>query len=706
MCASAVAAFALSVRRTVVMQDTVLFWEAESSAAPLQSGAAVPDPSASGWAFVRFNDGTLRYRPWIESPGDYALWGRVKWRDGCNDAISVVVNGDRSLILGNDANYGVWHWTQGASSTLHKGYNTFVIGNVGDNPVGLDCFALTAGHTGEIGDEITTVGGKSVIAFNDDFYGGLRHNWRIVSGNWDIREPRHLRYVEQGDTCRAVLLSGEENWSDYSVQAAIRFREEGAIGLLLAYADTSNHVQLCVDRRDSVSVLRIVSVEGGVERFLGGREVRCEPGRWYLLRAEILRDSVQAMLDEEVVVAVRTERRSAGKIGLITENMRGGRFDDVEVFSITGFSRSSLVGRGRNPVEVVRHLFEDRGELDCWRVERGSWRIDGAALRGGGDDMPAIYHDHIVHGPFAAKMEVHIPGGSECTLLLRDPYDPPGPLQRFAIARGENVYRVRSLYNGELVKEATTWFEEEILRVELERSGERYLLSVSDHPCLEIENVRGKEAALLGFAMDGEGAAIHSFVIEERPRYYYDPWDAPVGWIVHHGEIEIGHVYFFAAGRDGGAVMWNSNEFDGENIDITATLGVLGSAERYNTVELVFSPDTASTLEGYGVKIGVRGGGGRSSEGRNAVFTLRRGRTAVARFTKNLPAGEPGHVFSIGLRKRMDMIIALVDGCPVMRYVDTVPFCCRKMGFVFSPIECDSRDISVLAVSNVSLFQQ
>lgn len=705
MCVSAVLAFALSVRRTGVSQDAVLFWEAESSAAPLQPVEVVPDPSASGWAFVRFTNGTLQYEPWIEAPGEYALWGRVKWRDGCNDAVSVIVNGGRSLVLGNDANYGVWHWTRGTSSILHKGYNTIAIENVSDNPVGLDCFALNAGNAGEIGDEITTIGDRSVIGFNDDFYGGLNRNWRIKGGSWEMGEPRHLRYVEQREIGRAIVLSGEDDWRDYSVQAAIRFGEEGSIGLLFGYAGTGDYYRLCVERRDSVSVLRVVECEGGVEHSLYGKEVRCEPERWYLLRAEMLRDSVQAVLDEEVIITARTTRGSAGLVGLVTENMRGGCFDDVEVVSITEFSQSSLVGRGRNPVEVVRHFFADHGELDCWTVERGSWRVEGAALRGGGDEMPTIYHDHIVRGAYTAVMEVHIPDGSEYSLLLRDPYDRSLPLQRFAIAREEGVYHVRSYYNDELVKEKVTWFDEDDLKIELEGSGERYLLSVGDNPCLEIRNRREKGATLLGIGINNENAAVHSLTIAEIPCYYYDAWDTPVGWIVHDGEIETGHVYFFAAGRDGGAVMWNKNKFAGEHVDIVATLGVVGSADRCNTVELLFSPDTTSALEGYGVKVEVPESGDRSSGHRDIVYTLRRGRTAVARFTELLPMGEPPRVFTIGLRKKESAIIALVNGRPVMRYVDREPFCCRKMGFRFSPIESGSRDVSVLAVSNVSLFQ-
>jgi hypothetical protein len=59
----------------------------------------------------------------------------------------------------------------------------------------------------------------------------------------------------------------------------------------------------------------------------------------------------------------------------------------------------------------------------------------------------------------------------------------------------------------------------------------------------------------------------------------------------------------------------------------------------------------------------------------------------------------------MGLRKRSDVITVFVDRRPVLEYADPEPIRCRKLGFVFSPIEIDVHRPSLLAVSEVCLFQ-
>jgi hypothetical protein len=701
-CAAAV--LVLSMERSGDRAGAVLFWEAEST----ETGAGAPDrradPAASGSAFVRLVDGRLTYALWIATPGEYALWGRVNWRNGCNDIVMVTVNTEEPFLFGNDANYEIWHWTRGTTHHLHGGYNSVEIESVSYRPVDLDCFLLTTDMSAEIDDGCVGIASRASVAFNDDFYGGLNRNWRVVKGDWRIEEPVNLQFVEQEDAGRAIVIRGDEDWIDYSFRAAVRFREEGSIGLVFSYVNEDCYCAARIDRLDSSCVLRLAAVREGFEEVLGERAVHCEPGRWYLLRAEVARDGIRALVDEKEVVAVENHDVSSGPIGLYTEGMRGGCFDDVEVASIAGPPRPSRVGYGTEPVVVSDHGFEDGGELDCWHVACGSWLIDGGALRVS-TDTAAIYNDRVVRGSFLIKTTWHLPSGSSCSLLLRNAREDGDLCRRFAVERTGSVHRICAHLGDGSVRRAVAWFGEEETTLALERHDRWFMLSINGEELVSVEDTAAAGPMLPGVAAHGGRIAIESFTIEEVPYYQYRPWDAPVGWTAGTGEINIGHIFFYATDSDRDAVMWCGNDFDGEDVDIGAELLIIDGVGRYNDVELVFTADTCALDRGYGLKVELEGG--IDADGFATVqATLKRGGDGVARHVGRVycrtqePCG-----FSIGLRKRGAVIGAFIDGRPVAEYADPTPGECRKLGFVFSPFETGVRNPPMLVVADTRVFQ-
>ena len=270
-------AFALSVERVGETVVSSLFWEAESTADMHGPTACSTDSYASGGAFIPLTGGTLKYTVWVEIPGDYVLWGRVIWRDGCNDAVLTVVNVEQRSVLGNDANYGVWHWARGGEYHLHAGNNSVVIEGLFKNDVQLDCFLMTTDQDATIDDGCIGITGTKAIAFNDDFFKRLTHYWKVLSGDWAIGGTDGLHYIEQADTCLAVMLTGKESWVDYSIQAAVRMPERGSTGVVFAYVDDDNHCVTRIDRRDCGYMLRIEETREGQGRILHGSDRQLSP---------------------------------------------------------------------------------------------------------------------------------------------------------------------------------------------------------------------------------------------------------------------------------------------------------------------------------------------------------------------------------------------------------------------------------------------
>jgi hypothetical protein len=699
ICAAVV--FALSVERTGGSSERTVFWEAESTAAMRETPRVAIDPSVSGAALVRLSDGVLKYAPWIEVEGEYAFWGRVKWRDGCNDAVLIVINGEHRSVLGNDANYDIWHWVGGGIFPLHAGYNSIVVESYHENSVQLDCFFLTTEQDAAVDDGNIGISKRSVIAVNDDFFNGITGRWASVGGGWAIGDLLKLQHVEHADTGRAFLITGKDDWSDYSVRAAVRFPPGGSVGLISVYADEDNYCVTRIDHRGTQCLLTIADVHHGLEHILCEREIRAEPDRWYLLTCEHAGHGIHAFLDERAVAAAGERRRMTGRAGLFTDGPRGGSFDDVEIVSIAEPSSSSYVGRGTRPIEVAHHRFTDERELECWRGAVDSWLIDDGAVRGRGDTIP-LHYDRILRGPFIITTETHLGNGSRLTFLLGDPHDSTDAGQRFVLDRTGTVCRIRTSFGGDVLRENITWFEKEDLVVELERSDRRLLLSINGSRYLDVECLLIGAGASVGVGLGGS-AAMRSFMIEETPYYYYQPWDAPVGWTARNGEIYIGHVFFCAVGPGADAAIWNENDFLGEDFDAEARLGFKGDPGRYNSVEMVTGDADRGGGAVYGIKVEHR----RGADGRPAiVISLRRGGDVVADHAEPVrDDGKTPDAFFLGMRKRGETITVFFERRPVLEYSDPAPIRCRKLGFIFSPIEIDVHRPSLLAVSEVRLFQ-
>jgi len=74
--------------------------------------------------------GSATYRIRVTKPGLYYLWARTFWQNGCGNSISVKVNGQAPVILGEDGTYDHWHWVGGTARVkLNAGLNTFEVQN-------------------------------------------------------------------------------------------------------------------------------------------------------------------------------------------------------------------------------------------------------------------------------------------------------------------------------------------------------------------------------------------------------------------------------------------------------------------------------------------------------------------------------------------------------------------------------------------------
>jgi hypothetical protein len=88
------------------------------------------------------DNGRATYKISIPKDGTYRLNARVFWKSTSNNSFFYAWDGGKPQILGNDENFGKWHWIQTEPTHLKAGEHTLVIRNREENSV-LDCMTLT-----------------------------------------------------------------------------------------------------------------------------------------------------------------------------------------------------------------------------------------------------------------------------------------------------------------------------------------------------------------------------------------------------------------------------------------------------------------------------------------------------------------------------------------------------------------------------------
>jgi hypothetical protein len=107
-------------------------------------GAVIVAPIGSGRGEIGgkvLDNGYATYKLNIPKDGDYRLHARVFWKNTSNNSFFYAWDGGEPKMLGNDEDFGRWHWVQTEPKHLKAGKNNLVIRNREENSV-LDCMTV------------------------------------------------------------------------------------------------------------------------------------------------------------------------------------------------------------------------------------------------------------------------------------------------------------------------------------------------------------------------------------------------------------------------------------------------------------------------------------------------------------------------------------------------------------------------------------
>lgn len=119
---------------------TKICFEAESSAAVVPVLKKVTPGtntlySGKGYVHIPWDQnetkgvGQATYKVNLTKAGNFYVFARTFWENGCGNSVMLVVNG-KELILGEDGTYNKWHWVDNPTKiSLKAGTNTIVMKN-------------------------------------------------------------------------------------------------------------------------------------------------------------------------------------------------------------------------------------------------------------------------------------------------------------------------------------------------------------------------------------------------------------------------------------------------------------------------------------------------------------------------------------------------------------------------------------------------
>ena len=336
----------LSIMVVPQKAETIVF-EAESFADIVEPMRVVQsDTGTSGNGFVELplgsgqgwrgkGGGEVTYRIELDKGGEYTLWARTLWQDGCTNAMFMKANKGPQFVLGNDAIFQQWHWVKGQTMTLEKGVNLIKLANHSDG-ISMDKFVLTNDPL-----YLPEGLGQGITRFYDGFAGCDGDNtgsWDIRGGNWRVIPSIGESAggvndaLAQWDPAGGIALGGFTTWKNYDLEVKMMQSSTGKVTLLYFHQDEENEMRLVCDSKDESTEVRLERITNGERSVLASQEFPLSFDHWYTIGLKREDDQLVAYIDEEVIFNIDwPSNQTQGQIGLSTQNTTGVYFDNVEV---------------------------------------------------------------------------------------------------------------------------------------------------------------------------------------------------------------------------------------------------------------------------------------------------------------------------------------------------------------------------------------
>jgi len=167
-------------------------------------------------------------------------------------------------------------------------------------------------------------------------------SWRMSGGL--ITQGSNI-YSDSGSATNpqkpgTFIVSGDPNWSDYTIRVDARSRDDDAIGIMFRYLDGGNYYRFSMDKQRGYR--RLIKKVRGEVIVLAEDAVRYVQDQWYTLKAEVKGNKIIVSLSDEPVFDISDDSLKIGRIGLYSWGNAGCEFENLLVESEAGILYSSV----------------------------------------------------------------------------------------------------------------------------------------------------------------------------------------------------------------------------------------------------------------------------------------------------------------------------------------------------------------------------
>lgn len=292
-------------------------------------GRALEIPPNSGRGWNNEAGGTATYNVTLAQDGQYWLWLRTFWRDGCQNAVYVQVNSGRKIIAGNDAVFNQWHWVKSGPFRFHAGHNRLCLLNHSDG-IMLDKWELTRNA-----DYQPQGYGSEISEFFDGFGGcdgGNFGSWNLVSGKWAVTGEAQgnqngmgavLMQLSDGE---AMAIAEQMELENFTASLLLQAGGKGELGLALGCENEKAQYLLLWTKDGS---LDITNAHAGNSELLG--KIKRNTGAWSQWEIQYSAGALRIVIDGEVAAEKYPLIMRKGKLGLYTSGAAFSAFDNIRI---------------------------------------------------------------------------------------------------------------------------------------------------------------------------------------------------------------------------------------------------------------------------------------------------------------------------------------------------------------------------------------
>ncbi|MBI3921147.1 MAG: hypothetical protein HY318_06995, partial [Armatimonadetes bacterium] len=224
------------------------------------------------------------------------------------------------------------------------------------------------------------------VNLTDDFMRaeGEPDPWQTVRGTWGLHgvhgepgvpppgltaNPFSYRGLPDAEG-KAIAVAGHWYWDGYSLCTAVKPEGKGAVGLCAYYQSPTDYLQFRWSYGLANGRKQFVLCSKGKEQVLGELPGGYEVNQWYWLEMRVANDRIEAFIDRQLALSLRSRSFGQGKAGLVVEGATtSAQFDDVVLCSVSPADPPALFPQSN---AIPQHFVKDQ-YLREWATEEGAW---------------------------------------------------------------------------------------------------------------------------------------------------------------------------------------------------------------------------------------------------------------------------------------------------------------------------------------------